>query len=164
MTCLTNLSLNDILFVDRGLSELGNLIHLRSLDLGWTNIDDLEVSSFASLVNLELLYLQCNWLTGAAFHDLFGLTKLQTLNLSGNFDLTDDGILACARAFQALRYLIICYDGHGSDYPHITSAAWRHLSMYASPTLTHVDAVNMGLTPADELVLARFQGERRTVR
>ena len=114
--------MTDISSVD-DLSVLRNLIYLRSLDLGLTCIDDSEVSSFASLVNLEFLDLQCNWLTGTAFHDLFGLTKLHTLNLNGNHSLTDDGILACARAFQALRYLIICYDGHGSDYPDITSAA-----------------------------------------
>ena len=37
-------------------------------------------------------------------------------------------------------------------------AAWRHLVTHASPTLTHVDAIAMDITPADMLVLERFQG------
>ena len=160
LTCLTNLSLNDLTdCTDDGLCALSNLVHLRTLDLGWTEIGDLALSSFAPLVKLESLDLRWTDITGTAFRDLAGLTVLHKLDLRGCIDLTDDGILECARAFTALRHLALGSEVV-SDYDCLTSAAWRHLAAHASPTLTHVDTIAMGLTPADVLVLARFQGRR----
>ena len=156
LTYLTRLSFTHVgNCTDNGLCELGKLVHLRSLDLTWTDLKDFGLSSFAPLVKLEYLSLEATDITGIGFRDLAGLTVLNFLNLRDCSDLTDDGIHACACAFTALEYLRLGSIGG----INVTSAAWRHLAAYASPTLTTLDihAIQMAdMTPEDLLVLNRW--------
>ena len=136
---------------DNGLCELGKLVHLYSLSLEWTNLEDVGLSSFAPLVKLKSLCLAGTNITGIGFRDLSGLTVLDFLDLSNCNYLNDDGIHACACAFKALSYLALGLPGND-----LTSAAWRHLAAYASPTLTNLDMMTGGMTPEDLLVLNRW--------
>ena len=145
--------------VDR-FCDLSNLVNLRTLHLTSTySFDDDSLSALGSLVNLECLRLYTLDFTGTGFRDLSGLNSLYKLDLDGSSELTDEGILECARALKALRHLILGCDGVIMDF-RLTSAAWRHLAENASPTLTRVDIFAIELTAADEQVLARFEGQR----
>ena len=120
LTCLICLDFTHIYnCTDNGLCELGKLIHLCSLSLDRTCLEDFGLSSLAPLVKLEYLSLRGTDITGIGFRDLAGLTVLNFLELRGCYNLTDDGILACARAFTALEYLGLGYTVGGC----LTSAA-----------------------------------------
>ena len=151
LTSLEYLVFTHINCTENGLCELGKLVHLYSLSLDWTNLDDVGLSSFAPLVKLEKLTLAGTDITGIGFRDLSGLTVLKYLDLRHCNYLNDDGIHACACAFKALTYLALGFPGND-----LTSAAWRHLAAYASPTLTNLDMLTGGMTPEDLLVLIRW--------
>ena len=144
---------------DSGFSALANLINLRKLHVQCEGLTDVGLSSFHTLVKLESLELHFGDFTGTGFRNLSTLTVLHTLDISfSESHLTDDGVLECARAFQSLRCLIIGNECREADDEHnLTSAAWRHLSRWASPTLTSLDVSGIPLTDEDMNVLGRLK-------
>ena len=162
LTFLTELSFIQSDCTDIGFSALANLVHLRDLTLSYSmGLTDVTLSSFHSLVNLESLNLHCTEIRGTGFHDLSTLTALHTLDISSCENLTDNGVRECAHAFKSLRYLIIGDECNPTEVvmrdTQLTSAAWRHLDNWASPTLTSLDVSGFTLTAGDISVLSRFK-------
>ena len=78
---LTTLDLS-LTGVTSGALKILPLKQLRSLQLGWTNVDDAGIPALAGAKNLEALILEGTSVEGKTFVNLRVLKKLQTLSLN----------------------------------------------------------------------------------
>ncbi|CAD7700134.1 unnamed protein product [Ostreobium quekettii] len=144
-----------------GLSHIGNLRHLHTLNIGSTVLSLASVNALASF---------CGTLTNLDIHDarnvdddcigeLSKLTKLKVLNISGLRDVTDIGFSALIRTLSNLRRLEMQWAGITDDaFPalalgatqleHLDISFNRHLlghkfrSLQMLPTLRHLSLDN----------------------
>jgi Leucine-rich repeat (LRR) protein len=65
-------------------TEIGNLTHLRVLDLFWNNLTGSIPTEFGKLIYLKELWLDSNQLTGSIPTELGNFTSLEWLSLSNN--------------------------------------------------------------------------------
>ena len=83
---LTSLSLADVVtLTEEGLRQLGTLAQLQSLQLRNCNVDDSELARLAGLLQLKMLDLEANPVTGSGLQSLETLAKLETLSLARCF-------------------------------------------------------------------------------
>jgi Leucine-rich repeat (LRR) protein len=104
---LEELSLDGANISDRGLACLSDNVRLRGLSVRRSrgSITDVSMESLSNLVNLEELLLSDTKVTSAGLKRLAHLSKLRVLWLTGNADVTDEGIcyLASVAHLEDLR-------------------------------------------------------------
>ena len=150
------------------LSELGTLHRLESLDLGWTQITDVELEHLKGLTKLKQLFLYDTQITDAGLERLKGLTSLEVLylndtlisnsgleNLSGmtklrqlmlgDTQVTDSG-LEFLKGLPGLRFLEL-------DNTKVTDAGIEHLKK-----ITALHRLRLGKTQVTDAGLAYLNG------
>ena len=90
---------------DKAMKYVGGLTGLRKLNLDRSEVSDVGLSYAKNLVNLETLTLFSTLLNGAAFKELRGLKKLDTVAVALN-ELTPDSYQYFA-TFPKLRVLVL---------------------------------------------------------
>ena len=125
------------------------------------NFSDKSLSSLSALVKLRDLVLTQLKITGMGFKHLGNLTQLRTLCIMECFLFTDRGMAECASAFKGLHSFTfgfeykVRFDDH--KYRAMSRDAWFLLAYLAHPALTRVVISGINLTPADRMLLRRFE-------
>ncbi|KAF8687445.1 hypothetical protein HU200_043138 [Digitaria exilis] len=133
-------------------SSIGNLRHLRYLDLQWNRKLKYLPSSLCKLVNLETLHLyRCDQLVKLP-RDVHGLVKLTFLNLTSKQEyLLKDGFCG----WHSLLFLVL------NDCPELTSlteglgslAALRDLRIFSCPKLASLPSAMRRLSALERLAI-----------
>lgn len=145
-----------------GLRHVGNLTHLKSLDLSYTPIADDALAFLAGLVELEHLSLASTACKGSGFGHLHALKNLTDLDLSRT--PTDDTGVAQLKGLEKLERLTIVRanftDASAASFGALKSLKELDLSS-TDPACSDAVLSHLGGLP---LVSLHLSGEQATVK
>lgn len=156
---LLNLNLHGTKVTSKAFDHLSRLTTLRSLDIGFTQIDDDGFENLASLVKLERLVMGGNRLTGSCLSSLKILPALTDLDLGG-IQWVDSGVwglplteanLQQIGALKQLKSLSLngaTVTDRGADKPGQAEAERKELrGLAALSGLVNLERLDLSRTP-----------------